>query len=480
MKLVQKIGQSNPLGYADIRALVLSFAIPSVVGMVANAIYNIVDQIFIGWGVGYLGNAATNVAFPLVTLSVALALLFGNGSAAKMSLELGAGNQEKARQVVGTGVLLLGISGVLLLALIWVFFQPLLIALGSTPDVLPYARDYIRGVSLGIPFLIFSVGFSAVIRADGDPRYSMLCVLSGVVMNTILAPVFLFALNMGVFGVGLATSLSQLFSFFVTILYIPRLRHVRLSAHCLQLKWDNCRTVFSCGLSHFINQISITVVQIVLNNSLVYYGALSIYGSDIPLACAGLIIKVNTIVMAFVIGLAQASQPIIGFNYGAGQYERVRKTFRFAMFTVTLISVAAFLAFQIFPRQIISLFGRGSEAYYVFSQRYFRVFMFFTFINGIQPVSSNFFTSIGKATKGAFLALTRQILCLLPLVLLLPLLMGIDGILYAGPAADLIAAALSVYLISREMKRMRALEAQEVPAGEQPLFAPCAPVPPEE
>ncbi|MDD4716274.1 MAG: MATE family efflux transporter [Oscillospiraceae bacterium] len=469
MKFVQEINGRNPLGYRNIRKLLISFAIPSITAMLVTAIYNIVDQIFIGWGVGYLGNAATNVAFPLVTLSTALALLCGNGCAAKMSLELGAGNQQKARQVVGTGILLLSILGVGLLVLVQVFLEQLLPAFGSTADVLPYARDFVRAISFGLPFIVFTIGFSAVIRADGNPKYAMFCVVLGALLNIVLDPIFLFWLHLGVFGVGLATSISQFISFCLMAVYIPRMRNIHISLGCMQLKHRNCAAIFSLGMSHFINQFSMMIVQIALNNSLTHYGALSAYGSDIPLACSGLVAKVNTIVMAFVVGLAQASQPIVGFSYGAGQYERTRRTIRYTISAATAVSVVSFLIFQIFPRQIIGLFGNGSALFFSFSERYFRIYMFFTFLNGIQPACSNIFTSMGKAKKGAFLALTRQIVCLLPLILVLPIFMGLDGILYSGPAADAIAAGLSIWMISREMKHMRLLE-EKRNLEEEPLF----------
>ena len=234
--------------------------------------------------------------------------------------------------------------------------------------------------------------------------------------------------------------------------YIFRLKQVKLTRDCLRLRPRLCGIICSLGLAPFINQMSITVVQIALNNSLTFYGDQSIYGKDIPLACAGLVGKVNTIVMAFVIGMAQANQPIVGFNYGARQYSRVRQSYRYAVTAATVICCIAFLGFQLFPRQIISLFGTESELYYAFAQQYFRIYLLFTFINGIQPVSSNFFTSIGAAPKGALLALTRQILFLLPLILLFPLIWGIDGILYAGPVADGGAALLSIFLVRRQMK----------------------------
>ncbi|MGI6498252.1 MAG: MATE family efflux transporter [Oscillospiraceae bacterium] len=443
----------NPLGTEKISRLLVRFAIPSVIGMVVNALYNIVDQVFIGWGVGYLGNAATNVAFPLVTLSVALSLLFGLGGASKESMELGAGEQEKAEQTVGNVIMLLIISGLLLFFVGLIFFEPMLLAFGSTELVLPYARVYVYTALFGLPFSIFNIGFSSIIRADGSPVYAMVSIVTGAILNIGLDALFLYGFGWGVFGVAFATALSQFVSFCISIAYLPRMKQVRITRKTLRIRPKVAFNICALGFAPFANQVSMAVVQIALNNSLTFYGAQSVYGKDIPLACAGLITKVNTIMMAFVIGLAQSNQPIAGFNYGAKQYDRVRQSFRYAVVAATLFSILAFFAFQLLPRQIIGLFGEGSEEYYQFSIRYFRIFLMMTLFNGIQPVTSNFFTAIGKAGKGALLALTRQIIFLLPLILILPLFWGIDGILFAGPVADFSAALLSVVLVRQQMNQ---------------------------
>ena len=448
----------NPLGTEKISRLLVKFAIPSITGMVVNALYNIVDQVFIGWGVGYLGNAATNVAFPLVTLSIALALLIGLGGASKESMELGAGQQEEAERTVGSAILLLIFAGLLLFLLGEIFFEPMLMAFGSTEQVLPYARVYVRTILIGLPFSLFNVGFSSLIRADGSPAYAMVSIAAGSILNIGLDALFMYGFGWGIFGVALATSMSQVISFLISIAYIRRMKQVHITWKSLRIRFESTRTICALGLAPFINQISMTVVQIALNNSLTFYGAQSVYGKDIPLACAGLIAKVNTIMIAFVIGTAQANQPIAGFNYGAKQYARVRQSYRYAVTAATAFSIVAFLAFQLLPRQLIGLFGTGSEEYYQFSIRYFRIYLMMTFVNGIQPVSSNFFTAIGKAGKGALLALTRQIIFLLPLILLLPLVWGIDGILFAGPVADLCAAILSVVLVRHQMKQFPRLQ----------------------
>jgi len=438
---------ANPLGYEKEGKLLVGFAIPCIISMLVTSLYNIVDQIFIGQGVGLLGNAATNIAFPLSIACTAIALLLGIGSATNFSLQLGAGNEKRSAEYAGNGLCLMALFGTVLMAVTLLFLTPMLKFFGATPDVLPYAEAYTRITALGFPFLIMNTGMSKLILADGSPRYSMMSMLIGALINTVLDPLFIFGLDMGMTGAALATILGQIASFCISIRYLFHFKSVPFSRGCFTIDGDRTRKIFSYGASACFNQIAMAVVQIVLNNTLAHYGALSIYGSDIPLACAGIISKVNMIFMSFVIGISQGVQPIIGFNYGAALYRRVKKSYLLALAVATGLSLAAFACFQLFPRQIISIFGTGSEMYYQFSERYFRIYMFLTLINGIQPVTSNFFNSIGKARLGVFMSLTRQILFLLPLIVIFPLFMGIDGVMYAGPIAD---GAAAIVLASGE------------------------------
>jgi Na+-driven multidrug efflux pump len=280
----------------------------------------------------------------------------------------------------------------------------------------------------------------------------MICVLSGAILNTILDPLFIFGFNMGIAGGAWATVIGQAVSAVLVVRYLFRFKTLKLGQTYLKPSLHDIKAILSLGIASFFNQISMAVVQITMNNALTQYGALSRYGSDIPLACVGVISKVNILFMGLTIGIAQGCQPINGFNYGAKNYGRVRETYTKGMLAATGVSVLFFLAFQIFPRPIVSIFGQGSETYFEFAERYMRIFMLLTFINGIQPVTANFFTSIGKAKVGLFISLTRQLLFLLPLILLLPLFYGIDGLMYAGPAADGIAAILAITFALRELK----------------------------
>lgn len=444
----------NPLATENIGKLIIKFAIPAIISMLVGALYNIVDQIFIGQSVGILGNAATNVSFPLTTISTAIALLIGVGSASNFNLELGKGNKEKAGYIAGNGVGLLVILGVILSIIVILFLKPLLSAFGATAEVMPYAITYTGITTLGIPFLVFSTGASTLIRADGSPTYAMFSVILGAVLNVVLDYLFVFQFNMGMAGAAWATVIGQVASSIMIIVYLMRFKTVNLSKKYLRIGREYFLAIVSLGMASFFNQMAMTVVQITMNNTLTYYGSLSKYGSEIPLASVGIVSKVNVVFMAFVIGTSIGCQPINGFNYGAKNYDRVKKTYFTAITITSIIATIAFLCFQLFPRQIISIFGDGSPEYFDFAIRYIRIYMLLTFVNGIQPVTSSFFTSIGKATRGTILSLTRQIIFLLPLIVIFPIFFGIEGVMYAGPIADGAAAIVALLLVSIEIKNM--------------------------
>ena len=370
----------NPLGYKKESTLLINFAIPCIISMLVTALYNIVDQIFIGQGIGMLGNAATNIAFPLSTTCTAISLLLGIGSATNFSLHLGAGEKHLSEKYAGNGIFLMAVCGTVLFLITTIFLTPMLKFFGATTDVLPYAKAYTRITAFGFPFLIANTGMSKLILADGNPRYSMTSMLVGAIVNTILDPIFIFIFNMGMTGAALATITGQIISFCISLRYMFHFKNIKLSGDSFNIKWCYCKNILILGASACFNQIAMTIVQIVMNNTLSRYGAQSIYGGDIPLACAGIITKVNMIFMSFVIGISQ----------------------------------------------------------------------------GTQPVTSNFFNSIGKSSLGVLLSLTRQILFLLPLIVIFPIFMGIDGVMYAGPIADAAAAIVCGYFTIRELKELTA------------------------
>ena len=445
----------NPLGTAPVGGLIRKFAIPAIISMLVSAMYNIVDQIFIGQGVGMLGNAATNVAFPVTTIATAMALLLGIGGASNYNLEMGAGREKKASGIAGTALSSLAISGAVLCVIVVLFLKPLLTLFGATKDVMPYAVDYTGITALGLPFYILSVGGNHVVRADRSPTYSMACVTAGAVINTILDPLFIFGFGWGIKGAAWATVIGQVVSGILVVVYFWKFRKMYLEKSMLKPRLHYLKAITALGLASCINQIAMALVQIVLNNILRYYGAASIYGSDIPIACVGVISKVNQVFMAICIGISQGCQPIWGFNYGAEKYSRVRQTYRYSVTACTIIATGFFLCFQLFPHQIVGIFGTGSDLYFQFAERYLKIYMFMTFANGIQPMSSGFFTSIGKAKLGVVMSLTRQVIFLLPLIVIFPLFMGIDGVMYAGPIADAAAFALAIIFARRELRKMK-------------------------
>ena len=448
----------NPLGSEPVSSLLRRFAIPSVIAMLVSALYNMVDQLFIGHSIGVLGNAATNVAFPLSMVCTSIGLLCGIGGAANFNLCMGRREPEHAKSYVGNAISMLAILGVILCVAVQLFLRPMMLLFGATPDVIDYACTYTRITSIGFPFLIVTIGGSNLIRADGSPKFSMLCNLVGAIVNTILDPLFIFVFHMGMAGAALATITGQILSFALVVFYLRGFKTLPLSLSDLKPNMACWARIAALGATPAFNQVAMMVVQIVMNNTLTYYGSNSVYGSDIPLACAGIISKVNMLFFSFVIGISQGLQPIVSFNFGAQKYDRVKDAYKKAVFAATAISIVAFLCFQFFPRQIIGIFGSGSEEYLHFAERYFRIFLFFTFLNGIQPVSSNFFTSIGAPKKGIFLSLTRQIIFLLPLLLIFPYLFGIDGVMYTAPIADLAAASVSIVMVVLEFKIMAELQ----------------------
>lgn len=450
--------KTNPLGTESVGRLVAKFAVPSIIAMLVGSLYNIVDQLFIGQDIGALGNAATNIAFPFTTSCIAFSLLFGIGGASCYNLTMGQGDTKKAPYFIGNALSLLMLCGIIITAITEIFLTPLLNLFGSPADVLPYAEEYVSITAVGFPFLILTTGGCHLIRADGSPNMAMLCNVIGAVINTGLDALFIFGFGMGMAGAALATVIGQVISAVIVIVYMIKFKKVKLNKSHFLIKPKIMGRISAIGMASFINQLAIMLVQVVMNNTLRHYGALSSYGETIPIAVSGIVMKVNQIVFSIVIGLSQGAQPIESYNYGAKKYDRVRKAFRIAILIGGGVSIAAFVAFQLFPRPLISIFGTGTESYFVFGESFFRVFLFFTWLNCLQPIISTFFTSIGKPVNGIFLSLTRQFLFFLPPLLILPLFFGIDGILFAGPIADLCSGIVAIVMAAYQFRKIRKAE----------------------
>ncbi|MCD8108464.1 MAG: MATE family efflux transporter [Oscillospiraceae bacterium] len=452
--MTQSVSTTNALKYEKIGRLILKYSIPSVISMVVNALYNIIDQIFIGQGVGYLGNGATNVILPFTIIVIAFALLLGDGAAAYLSLKLGEDDSESAAKGVGNAISMTLIMGAALCAIFQIFLKPLCLLFGATEDILPYAIDYGRIISWGVLFAAIDSSLASIIRADGSPGYSMAGLLIGCITNLILDPILVFTLEWGVKGAALATILGQILNAIFYLAYIPRFKSIKLTRNSFRLTKSTIGKTCSLGLSSFITEIALVLVMAVTNNVLVIYGAKSVYGSDIPLTTIGITMKVNQIITAIVLGMATGSQPILGFNYGCGQKERVKSAYKLILKAATVILILAFLVFQLDPMIIVSLFGSESELYNEFATKCFRIFLLACPLNGVQMISGVFFQAIGKPKQASVLSLARQVIYLLPATIILPIFLGVEGVLWAGPVADILAFLTTLILLKKNWERV--------------------------
>lgn len=436
----------------------LKFALPSVISLLVNALYNIVDQIFIGQGVGYIGNGATNVVFPISVIALALALMFGDGGAAYLSLKNGEGDRQSAEKGACSSITMLAILGTILFTVGLLFIEPIAKLFGATAEILPYAVDYGRIIIMGVPFVVVSTGLNSMIRADGSPKIAMLSMLAGAITNTILDPLFIFVFQWGVKGAALATIIGQFFTLLISVCNLPRFQSANITLKKLIPDPKTVLTVAGLGLSSFITQIAITVAIFFTNQALVKYGGQSVYGENIPLTALGIVMKVNQILLSVVIGIGIGSQPIVGFNYGAGNFKRVKKAYFTAATTATLVTVIGFFLFQFAQQPIIALFGSENELYNEFATKCFRIFLGACFLNGAQISTGIFFQAIGKPLKSTLISMSRQIIFFIPTLLILPAIYGIDGVLYVGPAADVAAFTVAMVLMLFEVKNLKKKE----------------------
>lgn len=443
----------NPLGTAPVGGLLLQYAIPTIISTLISSLYNMVDQMFIGQRIGFLGNAATTVAYPLTFLCGALTLLFSNGSAVNFNVSNGQGEKESALGFAGAGLTLLAVEGVLSAAAVFLFTPAFVSLFGSTEQVYPYALTYMHLVAIGFPFLALTSGGTLLIRSDGSPRYALVCSLSGVLLNFVLDYLFLFPLDMGIAGAAIATVMGQVLSAFLVIAYMFRFRTGRLMRRHFALTAGKFLQIVSIGAAGSLNQAAMLLMNLVLNSSLSRYGALSPYGGSEALAAAGVVTKVNFLFYSTIIGCSIGGQPIMGFNYGAKNYGRVKETFFLVLRYALVVGALETACFWLFPRQILSLFGSGAGGYGEFALRYMHEFMLLVILAGILPISMNTMVSIRRPQSGIVISLSKQLVLIL-LLLLLPRFLGIDGVLLAGPAADLLVAIAAFVVIRAAFRRL--------------------------
>lgn len=447
------------LGKENINKLLISFAIPCVISMLINSVYNIVDQIFIGKGVGTLGNAATNVIFPLVIIFNAVAGLIGNGAAANLSLKLGEGKKEEGGKIVGSAVTVSIIFSIILSVIAYFFLPKLVYMFGCTENVYQYAVDYGKIIILGAPFMIIYSALSQLIRADGSPKYSMVLLVVGAVLNIILDPIFIFTFNMGVKGGAIATVIGQIVSFVMAILYLKKVKSVKLEKESFKVDKSITRTL-GLGLSSFITQSTVLALFVFMNNMMTKYGALTKYGSDIPLSVYGVISKINSLYISTILGISIGAQPIIGFNYGAGNYERVKETLR-KVLTINLVVGLIFnIIFYLFPKEIVSIFITNSDPNYKLFLEFAVIichsFLLVMGLNFLEMTTSITVQSLGNVKKATMVSFIRQIILFIPIACFMAIYLhkGIYGVLNAGPIADIITFFIALVIFYSEYRKL--------------------------
>jgi putative MATE family efflux protein len=445
----------------NIRKTVWKYGIPCALITIINTLYNIVDQIFIGNKIGPLGNAATNVIFPLTTIGLAFGLLIGSGCASQFSILLGKGDHEKAAHSVGNSLVLLLAEGVLFTVLSLLLLPEIVVWFGGTQAVYDYAMEYGTIICFGLPCYMITIGLSQILRADGRPKTATASTVIGCVLNCILDPLFIFGFEWGMAGAAWATIIGQIASVIFSIVMTLRMKSIKLRKKHFVLDMRLCRNVAMGGLTEFALNLCVTVLFVVNNNLLTTYGAMSEYGSEIPLATYGIMMKLGHIATALSTGMGQGAQPVIGYCYGHGAYERVKKTVRFAIIQGLIIGLCVWAVCMIFAKNILLLFGSGSESYVRFGTTLIRTYLGLVFLNSVQITVSNILLSVGKAYKGAILTVTRNlILCTFSGLILCPLI-GVKGVMLEGLIADAGSAILSFILIRSECKNLNDLIAKK-------------------
>lgn len=447
------------LGKENINKLLISLAIPCVISMLINSVYNIVDQIFIGKGVGTLGNAATNVIFPLVIIFNAVAGLIGNGAAANLSLKLGEGKKEEGGKIVGSAVTVSIIFSIILSVIAYLFLPKLVYMFGCTKNVYQYAVDYGKIIIIGAPFMIIYSALSQLIRADGSPKYSMVLLVVGAILNIILDPIFIFTFNMGVKGGAIATVIGQIVSFVMAILYLKKVKLVKLEKESFKVDKSITRTL-GLGLSSFITQSTVLALFVFMNNMMTKYGALTKYGADIPLSVYGVISKINSLYISTILGISIGAQPIIGFNYGAGNYERVKETLR-KVLTINLVVGLIFnIIFYLFPKEIVSIFITNSDPNYKLFLEFAVIichsFLLVMGLNFLEMTTSITVQSLGNVKKATMVSFIRQIILFIPIACFMAIYLhkGIYGVLNAGPIADAITFFIALVIFYSEYRKL--------------------------
>jgi len=442
------MNRSQQLGEEKVGKLLLKFSIPAVIGMLVNGLYNIVDRIFVGRGVGSLALSGIAISFPISLAIMAFVMLIGIGATSVISIRLGQQKRDEAERIVGNAfVLLVGIT-LLITFLGYLFMDPLLVGLGASPEVLPYARDYIRIILFGAVFQSIGFGMNNFIRAEGNPKIAMYTMILGAVLNTILNPIFIFGLHLGVSGSALATVISQFVtSIWVLYYFLGNRALLKLRLRNFKLEWMLVQAIVAIGISPFSMQLVGSLVTVFLNKSLARYGG------DIPIAAMGIITSIAMLIFMGIFGIGQGAQPILGYNYGARNYDRVKQTLRLSVFAATGVMTFGFLLVELFPVALMSLFSTDVELIRVGSSG-MRLYLMMLPIIGFQVTVVGYFQATGKPRKSLFLSLSRQLLFLVPMLWILPSFLGLTGVWLAAPVSDLASAALTAIWLYNDLKEL--------------------------
>ncbi|MFA7572904.1 MAG: MATE family efflux transporter [Lutispora sp.] len=445
---MQVVEREKLLGESEIPKLLLKFSVPAIVGMLVNALYNVVDMIFIGRGVGPLGIAGVRMGFPIIIVSMAFSMLIGIGANSLISIRLGQKRKEDAELILGNAMVAMVVIALALSILGLVFMDPLLRVFGASESVMPYAQDYLSIVLYGAIFQIIGMGMNNFIRGEGNPKIAMVTMLIGAILNTILDPIFIFVFRWGIKGAALATILSQAVSGTWVLYYFfygNSLLKVRKAN--LRVKPEILRSIIAIGLAPFSMQLAASVLIIFMNKGLTEYGG------DIAVSAMGVINNVAMLFMMTVFGINQGAQPIIGFNYGAKKYDRVKTTLKYAIGAATTVVTIGFILTRLFPTQIIGIFSDDPQLIELGAKGLKRFLIFWPIV-GFQVVSSSYFQAVGKAKQSMFLSLSRQVIILIPMIIILPKFLGLIGLFTAGPVADLVSSILTAIFLFYELKHL--------------------------
>ena len=437
-----------------ISKLLFKFSIPCVISFIVNALYNIVDQVFIWRGINYLANWATNIVFPLTMICLWFWILYWDGAASWLSLKLWEKKKEEAAKGVATGILMSIITSIIFCWITLIFLPDLLNLFWCTDALRDYAITYGRIIAIWIPFFMLWITFNSIIRADGNPKFSMMSMIAGAIINTLLDPLFIFTFDLGIAWAAYATVISQIITFGLNTRYITKLKTITLTKDLFTVNFHYIWKIVALWISSLINQISIVAVIAVTNNLLAKYGSTSKFWSEIPITVIWIVMKIAMILNSIILWIAVGSQPIIGYNYWAKNYSRVKETLKLVLTFCSAIWILAFILFQTIPEIIISIFGTWDALYTEFAIQTFKIYLFFCFFYWIQIPSWIFFQAIWKSKISAILSLSRQILILIPAFFILGSIYGINWILYAGAVADLLAFLLAVFFLTREIRHL--------------------------